>query len=371
MRNPARREVEDEAMNRVRILANPGYNDSFVRNRELASLLSFVRNRERGVALLIGERGSGKTAVLSALSRALKDECLTVTVPAYQIGTNHQGRRNDFQAIAAAIDHELQWHVTKGTKGSARSETEGQNIFETEERIHQLLEEATERFGKVVIMLDDIDRLDPNVGTPLLLSVQPMFNIKGVFVIVASSPGILDILGGEIRAARSISDLEVYMQPLSQKEMIEMLRRPLEGSGKRIEEIFEPDALALIMAESRGIPREFQRLSVKSLERSLEEGSSRVTKSEVQGAIAEDLMVMLRLSSEKEFKLLQYIASHERVRAGDPGLERYLGVGRTRISQFLNHLTEMNLLLKKREKRFLFYQVPSVLVSSAEVSKND
>ena len=278
------------------------------RIQELREVLTLFQGRERKRILVYGWIGIGKTAfileILGVLQRKAKDTLATyISLPP----------RTDL-ATAALIalaremeddewaQHQLnqmglrprQRPVKK--KGTAKAGIASTGIETEEETVpvslprfpslsfEDLLERALKKYGRVVIAIDDLDKLDPAQVRDLLRDAQGILKGEAWFILSGHPSGLTrDILTREM----GLFDLAVELKSLDQPTTYRMLINYLNSARPKNARIDPNDARATHPFTSRsastlcelsdGVPRYLNRLGSYALIKAAEIQADTVT----------------------------------------------------------------------------------------------
>lgn len=211
----------------------------------LASLICGIRSG-RGFMTLIARPGMGKTMTLFCLLEQLRDTARTALV--FQTQTNP----------AELLRHIL---LDLGID----------NVPEDRVSMHQQLNDVlvqeAESGRQVVVIVDEAQNLDEaTLESVRLLSNFENPSSKLIQIILAGQPPLADKLAqpGLLQLRQRVA-IMASLEPLSAAETVEYIQHRLRVGGYRGPDLFEPDALRLIVALSRGIPRNINTLCFNAL----------------------------------------------------------------------------------------------------------
>jgi general secretion pathway protein A len=201
----------------------------------LASLLYGVREG-KGLLVLTGEVGTGKTLLIRCLLEMLGPE----TVTAY-VFNPRMSVMEFFQAVAHEFD----------LKGDFFNKI----AFLT--RLNEFLLEVAGRGEKALLIVDEAQ----NLSLPILEEIRLLMNLetseqKLLQVILAGQPEFHRIINFScMRQFRQRISLRAHLSPLTEKQTKAYIDKRLEVAGLDGGGLFTKRAISLIHRYSRGIPR--------------------------------------------------------------------------------------------------------------------
>lgn len=248
--------------------------DHFRRNvaaKEIARLVKLTPNRKSFAIGILGEYGSGKTSFLNLIQGELNgNDVLKIAFDPWSAGSPETIRREFFDLLAskvAEIDLSvsaliysygrrlagfdarslswLNWLGFFGNKGTVQSSGEYQ-------RINQMLN-STRR--KIVITIDDLDRLHPAEIMEVLKLIRNTANFSNVFYLVGYDKGYVQGAIRTLNEAGSLDYLDKIFQleiPLPKREEDDLLVTLRE----RLKEMVTPEHYAVF--EDIMIPNGFR-----------------------------------------------------------------------------------------------------------------
>ncbi|AOW98910.1 ATPase [Moorena producens PAL-8-15-08-1] len=261
------------------------------RTQELKQIFNLLRGRERKRILVYGSVGIGKTAfileVLSVLQRKSKDTLVTyISLPfetdlataalialarympedewAQQLLNNMGLMSESTRKTKTKFDAKI-----AGFGGSIEAEAKPVNAPKFPTLTFQdLLERALEKYSRVVIAIDDLDKQDPAKVRQLLHDAQGMLKGDAWFILTGHPSGLTrDLLISE----RGLFDLALEITALDQATTYQMLINYLASAriNKTNKDESNPDAVhpftletaRNLCAHSQGIPRWFNRIA--------------------------------------------------------------------------------------------------------------
>jgi len=367
-----------------------GVGNLFVnRKEELQRANDFISFHEAGIVLVVGDYGIGKTSFLWKLAHDLADHALVANVVAYRFDLDKIGflrgvlltllhtlkgrvKTTTFQRLQAKAEKVLytrevtsREHIDTGLTVALGLGREKEvkvvvtpNIYDVQEVMDEILRESTKISRRVVLLIDELDKAPPEVASSLLLLARTLFGVPGVFLIAVVSKGTMEYLGHEIRVARSISDTEIVLSPLTTRDSIELVDRRLTSArAPTVAEMLDDPALRAILDYSEGNPSRLVGICSQLFSVLLKEKRLKITYSDIARIIdvrREGLMSQL---VDREVKLLVTIEKRGRIRAGDPDIIKVLRVSRPRASQILRKLLQMGMLTAARDGKSVYYSV--------------
>lgn len=206
-------------------------------HREALSNLEYGIASKKGVTLLLGEAGSGKTTIIrAALERQpQRVHCVHLHNPTLT--------REEFVHMLAA-----RFNLSEDAKHSKTS-----MLLELE----ALLKQRREREESTVLVIDEAQSLPAD----LLEEIRLLANIetdddKLVSVIIAGQPELIGLLNGEsLRQLKQRIALRCELRPLSLQETAVYIAGRIRAAGGVDARVFTREAVELIHERSHGIPR--------------------------------------------------------------------------------------------------------------------
>jgi general secretion pathway protein A len=238
----------------------------------LAELVNFVQNR-RGLALLVGEEGVGKTTLLLTLMGRLPPTCQDVLV-------SHPSREplGLVQMLASSL-------------GLALGERECLEVTALAQELRSLVQAGRQP----VVMVDEAQELSDGHLKELWLLAQ-MENQDGGLLpfILVGRRGLLKKLESRTHERlRPLIRARLTLPPLTPRETILYLDHRLRRAGSSFAACFSPECSGPLFAITGGLPRRINRLAREALERAQREGLPRVTRSLLSGEEASPVPVDL------------------------------------------------------------------------------
>jgi general secretion pathway protein A len=215
---------------------NPRYLFLTARHREAIAAVQYAIDSRRGMALLVGEAGTGKTTVLhAALHRGDRSGIVYVNNP-----TLSRSEFVEYLARAFGLSAEA-----RGSKAAF--------LFE----LGRALEARAAAGSLSALVVDEAQTL----SVDLLEEIRLLANIetattKLLPVILAGQPELTDRLNGpELRQLKQRVAVRAVLTALSRDETAAYVQGRLRIAGARGPGLFTADALAEIHERARGIPR--------------------------------------------------------------------------------------------------------------------
>jgi general secretion pathway protein A len=230
------------------LLPNPRFLYLAARHREALSNLKYGLGGGRGVTLLIGEAGTGKTTLVQSVLAATdrdKIECVVLSNPTLT-------RLEFYEYLTAGFGL---------TAEAALSKT--QFLFELQRHL-----EARHAAGKVsAILIDEAQSLPYELLEEVrLLSNTETATIKLLAVVLAGQPELTDRLNEtRLRQLKQRISQRCDLRPLDIAETSAYIAGRLRIAGGEPAQIFTREAVLAIYEASRGIPRTVNVISENSL----------------------------------------------------------------------------------------------------------
>lgn len=213
---------------------------------ELHSLVMCL-SEARGVALLVGGSGLGKTLVCGRVVRELAADFVIVSLA--------HGRFESDTAVLQAVLHALQVDVI------------GRSATELRLQLESLLPAIHQQSRGLVIVIDDAHQLSRQA----LEEIRTWPNLA-----TAGQPGPRLMLSGQIELEEHLNDFgladfvqrvgaHALLEPLTQAESRDLLAFRLEQAGGQLDAMFDPTALQLLLRVADGVPRSLNLLADQAL----------------------------------------------------------------------------------------------------------
>ena len=219
----------------------------------------------RGFLALIAEPGMGKTTLLYQVLEGMRDKARGV----YLFQTQCDSREFFHYLLS-----ELGVDAT------------GMGLVAMHKRLNEMLFAELLAGKRFVLIVDEAQNLDNSVlETIRMLSNFETENTKLLQIVLAGQPQLGDKLA-QPRIAQLAQRLTVVqrLEPFSPEETAAYIRHRVKVAGNSEDEIFEQDALALIAAESRGVPRSINRICYNALLEAHAQGARTVSPEIVEKA---------------------------------------------------------------------------------------
>lgn len=237
---------------------SPGHEEALAR-------LMFLVEQRRRCGVLLGPAGTGKSLVLQVLvAEARRIPCEVVLIDLL----GRTGREMLWETIAAL--------------GLAPQSEESPRV------LWRMLSDhlTTNRYihTPTVLCFDHVDRAEADCLVAIERVYQTAAANTGVTLLLSARDGRLSRL---TQTLPSIADLHVELPPLD-RDQTELYVETLLARAGATRMVFEPDAYDRMFADTRGIPRDINRLCDLALVAGMAEGVARVTES-IVAAAAEQL----------------------------------------------------------------------------------
>jgi len=201
---------------------------------------------DHGFLALIAEPGLGKTTLLYQVLEGLRD-----TARAAFLFQTQCNSREFFEYLLADLG----------------VDATGMGLVAMHSKLNEMLFAEMLAGRRFVLIVDEAQNLDDSVlETIRLLSNFETTSTKLLQIVLAGQPQLADKLARP-HLAQLLQRITIikYLEPLSPEETAGYVSHRLRVAGHLGNPLFEPDALALIAAESRGIPRIINKLCFRSL----------------------------------------------------------------------------------------------------------
>ena len=200
----------------------------------------------RGFLTLIAEPGMGKTTLLYQVLEGMREKARG----AYLFQTQCDSREF-FQYLLTELG----------------VDTSGMGLVAMHNKLNEMLFDELLAGRRFVLIVDEAQNLDSSVlETIRLLSNFETSNTKLLQIILAGQPQLADKLA-DPRLEQLAQRIAVVqrLEPFSPEEAAAYVRHRVKAGGNHENELFAQDALALIAAQSRGIPRNINRICYHAL----------------------------------------------------------------------------------------------------------
>jgi general secretion pathway protein A len=217
---------------------NPRYLYLTAKHREALSNLQYGISGRRGVTLLVGEAGTGKTTLVRAVLESEQQKnarCIYLNNPALT-------RAEFVEFLARSFELSDRAAASKTTM-----------LFELERLLHERRAQGT----VTALLVDEAQAL----SLELLEEIRLLSNIetnteKLLPVVLAGQPQLADRLNDPaLRQLKQRVALRCELLPLDLKETIAYVAGRIRIAGGDSARLFTPEALKLVYACSQGIPR--------------------------------------------------------------------------------------------------------------------
>ncbi len=219
----------------------------------------------RGFLALIAEPGMGKTTLLYQVLEGMRDKARG----AYLFQTQCDSREF-FQYLLSELG----------------VDSTGMGLVAMHKRLNEILFAELLAGKRFVLIVDEAQNLDNLVlETIRMLSNFETENTKLLQIVLAGQPQLADKLAQPQLAqlAQRITVVQ-HLEPFSPEETAAYIRHRVKVAGNSEHAIFDQDALALIAAQSRGVPRSINRICYNALLEAHAQGSRTVTPEIVEKA---------------------------------------------------------------------------------------
>ncbi|HEV8076684.1 MAG TPA: AAA family ATPase, partial [Candidatus Acidoferrum sp.] len=222
---------------------------------------------DRGFLALIAEPGMGKTTLLNQVLDGLRDTARAVFLFQTQCDS-----REFFQYLMNELG----------------VDSTGMGLVAMHNKLNEILFAEMLAGRRFVLIVDEAQNLDESVlETIRMLSNFETTHSKLVQIILSGQPQLGEKLR-ENRLAQLLQRITVvqYLEPFSPEETAGYVRHRLKVAGYKGESLFQTGALALIAEQSRGIPRNINKICFRSLLEGYAAGSQNLSSDLVEKAIS-------------------------------------------------------------------------------------
>jgi N-acetylmuramoyl-L-alanine amidase/type II secretory pathway predicted ATPase ExeA len=219
----------------------------------------------RGFLALIAEPGMGKTTLLYQVLEGMRDKARG----AYLFQTQCDSREF-FQYLLSEL----------GVDSS------GMGLVAMHTKLNEMLFAEMLSGKRFVLIVDEAQNLDDSVlETIRLLSNFETSNTKLLQIVLAGQPQLAAKLAqpNHSQLLQRITVVQ-HLEPFLPDESAAYIRHRVRIGGNQEDELFDQDALALIAAQSRGVPRNINRICYNALLVAHAQGARKVTPEIVEEA---------------------------------------------------------------------------------------
>jgi N-acetylmuramoyl-L-alanine amidase/type II secretory pathway predicted ATPase ExeA len=200
----------------------------------------------RGFLALIAEPGLGKTTLLYQVLEGLRD-----TARAAFLFQTQCNSREFFQYLLSELG----------------VDSTGMGLVAMHVKLNEMLFAEMLAGRRFVLIVDEAQNLDDGVlETIRLLSNFETSNTKLLQIVLAGQPQLAEKLEQK-RMVQLLQRITVvkHLEPLSPEETAGYIGHRLKVAGYCGEDLFEPEALALVAERSQGVPRNINRICFNAL----------------------------------------------------------------------------------------------------------
>ncbi len=235
-------------------------------HREATNAVLFGLRSGEGFVKVVGEVGTGKTALCRNLLRHLDDDVLPLHLP------NPAHRPLD---LLRSVSDELGIPAASGA-----------GLFELQKYIREVLVDVAREGRRTCVLVDEAQTMPrPTLEQLRLLSNLENDHGRLLQVVLFAQPELDESLAHhDLRQLQQRIAFSARLTPLDREDCRLYIRRRLIQCGARARAIFTPNALDRIQRRSGGIPRLINVLSHKSLLAAFADGDFLVDRAHVDRA---------------------------------------------------------------------------------------
>ena len=238
--------------------------DSPVHEEALARLLFLIEQRRR-FGLLLGTAGTGKSLLLDVLTSQVQR-------------TQRQIAVVDLLGLG---DHEMLWQLAVALN-LAPDETD--SMLRLWRSVYDHLRSLQLSRLQTVLVFDHLERAD-NTCIPMLERLLHLDGGKSCWTTFVVASRTADV-SRFANLVANLSDLRVELSPLDRQETEWHLTELLKRGGAN-QSIFDQSAIDCVFEQTRGLPRDINRLCDLALIAAMAEGRDMVDADVVNSAVAE------------------------------------------------------------------------------------
>lgn len=239
-------------------------------HREALASLFYGIETGRGFLALIAEPGMGKTTLLFQLLDRLKGSGSVRSVFLFQTQCDSR---------------ELLRYLLDGLGLDSR----GSDFVRMHTQLNEFLFREAQAGRRVVLFIDEAQNLSDSVlETVRLLSDFEATDKKLLQIVLSGQPDLAHRLlrpgMGQLRQRIAVL---THLLPLPAEEVFHYVNHRLQVAGYRGSELFTPGALALIAANSEGVPRNINNICFSAMSVGCATGRTQISRHTVQEALAD------------------------------------------------------------------------------------
>jgi len=220
------------------LTSDPRYLCLTVKHREALSMLRYGLMSRKGLALLIGEAGTGKTTMVRAALQEFQGQNGSVVFLSNPTLT--RAEFVEYLAVGFGMDDRA-----AGSKARMLMALES------------LLQERQQRGMLTALVVDEAQSLPHELLEEIrLLANMETATDRLLAVVLAGQPELADRLNeGSLRQLKQRIGLRCILDPLDLTETAAYISRRISVAGGRAQELFSREAVEEIHRRSRGVPR--------------------------------------------------------------------------------------------------------------------
>jgi DNA-binding transcriptional ArsR family regulator len=211
-------------------------------------------------------------------------------------------------------------------------------------------------FRDIVIYIDEADHLR---------QLDRFLNMLTRAREVLFTPGYTFFVAGSVEIAKhteamgAIFDKLIFVPSANHLIFREILDRRIRAinSTLAILDIFEEDALQLILEKTRGVRKSFLRMAENALDTAGTAGSKKVTSEHCWQILSTSEDKISANLKESHLKILKYLAQHESASPSDLSFQEQLQVKRVQLRNILEELGALGYVRKEAKGRKIYYQI--------------
>jgi general secretion pathway protein A len=238
-------------------------------HREGLARLLFGITQIGGLVLITGEVGAGKTLLAQTIAGALDSEGIRVGVVA-----------NPPRTAAALLGESLAAIGVASTGGSAAKRAE---------RIRARLSMAYTQGRRIVLVVDEAQRLDPRALDELRMLTNPEGGVPGMPIVLMGQPELAPLVARQPQVDQRVV-VRYHLGPMDADEVDAYVRHRTRVAGVD-RRIVSKRATRAVHAETGGLPRPVNMLLASALYVAAERGEDQVSEDTIRD-LAEDRRAM-------------------------------------------------------------------------------
>jgi Holliday junction resolvasome RuvABC ATP-dependent DNA helicase subunit len=213
-------------------------------------------------------------------------------------------------------------------------------------------------FKDTIIFIDEADHL-PEVDQflKLLTRSREVLFTKDYTFFIAGSVEIVKYT----EAMGTIFDKLIFLRPATLPELEEMFTQRIQAINSKLQlyDMFSREAVEKIFHRSKGVRKQALRLAENALEKASIANATKVDIYHLEEVIRTGYDEVTMELSGSQIKILKFLARVGAASPSDVGLQKKVGLGRTRIRGLLEELLVRGYVQKEKQGKQAIYKISS------------